>query len=128
MKHSAPIAIGQHFEFAYPFFREEVDLFDGEGTAKTLSWRPGVRHELVDQGDAVAVADGVGKQIVTVVSIHKPGRFPERVFFTRQWEDPNGKRFGKPKLRIKTSPLFRKLVAGYEFEYEVAGQVCGTKG
>ncbi|WP_020475018.1 hypothetical protein [Zavarzinella formosa] len=95
-----------------------MNLFDGEGTYKTLSWRPGVRHELMGYGDPVAVADGVGSQIVTVVSVHKPGKFPERIFFIRHWKNPEGKMFGKSKLRMKTTPAFRKLVAGYGFEFE----------
>ncbi|WP_020476222.1 hypothetical protein [Zavarzinella formosa] len=114
-----PFLEKQVFEFSYPFFHEEVELFDGESTYKTLSWRPGVRHELTAYGDPLAVADGVGSQIVTVVSVHKPGKFPERVFFTRQWKNPEGKVFGKTKLRVKTSPDFRKLVAGYGFKFEV---------
>jgi hypothetical protein len=108
---------GQVYEFVYPFIREEVDLWDEDGRGKTLSWRPGVRYTYPD--DSKAVADGLGKQVVTVISTHKPGRYPERVFYLRQWQSPSGKAFGKTKLMTKITPAFRRLVAGYPYPYEI---------
>lgn len=118
------IKSGQEFQFAYPYFREEVELFDGEGMAKMMSWRPGVRYVNVYPDDSKAVADGIGKQIITVISIHKPGRFPERVFFTRKWLSPDGRLFGKPKLHAKTAQVFRRLIQGYRYDYELIDAVA----
>ena len=106
---TARLKIGDIFEVPYPFVRETIDLHGEE----IESWRPGVGFEMVSHDDGAAFAEGLGKQIVEVVSIHKPGRFPERTFYTRKWETPSGKLFGKPGLRVKTTHAFRRLIAGY---------------
>jgi len=111
---------GQAIEFPYPFIRVEVDLFDGEGMSKQPSWQPGIRYVQHGYDDALAVADGIGKQCINIISIHKPGQYPERVFYTRRWYTPDGKIFGKRQLRIKATPAFRRLVSGYEYPYELA--------
>lgn len=110
---------GDAIEFPYPFIRVEFEQWNEEGSYNVPSWQPGVRHELMGYGDALAVADGIGKQMINVISIHKPGKYPERVFYTRRWETPEGKLFGKHKLMAKTTPAFRRLVSGYGYEYEL---------
>jgi hypothetical protein len=117
--------IGAEIEVGHPFvrgmFTEHVG--DGEGGWSEVSrptWEPGIRHEWVQPDDTEPVADAVGSQILTVVSVHKPGRFPERVFYTRLWRDPDGREFGKGKLHIKTAQAFRRLIRGYRHEYRVA--------
>ncbi len=122
MKEKRIFTAGDAIEFPYPFIRGEFDKWDEEGSYKVLSWQPGVRYEENGYSGTVTIADGIGKQMVNVISIHKPGRFPERVFFTRRWETPDGIIFGKKHLRMKTTQVFRKLVAGYEYEYELAKQ------
>lgn len=117
---SAPVKAGDVIEFPYPFVRELYDDGDPEGGPRPC-WRPGVRFDCqtVQVGDGEfdehtwSVADGTGKQVVTVVSIHKPGKFPTRVFFTRRWIGPDGVGFGKGKLHIKSLSSFRELVRGY---------------
>lgn len=121
----ASIAPGQIFEFDYPFIEEYVvvhgydEKTDSVTQNKVSSWRPGTIIEGDCHGDSVAIAHGVGKQSIALVSIHRPGRFPTRVFYLRRWVTPDGKEFGKPKLLIKTASAFRTLVAGYRYPYEV---------
>lgn len=119
------LTAGLVFTVPHPFVREEVSLPPDDPQATGLnivmSWRPGVRFELTGPwGDSETLADGMGSQILTVVSEHKPGRFPTRVFYTRQWRSPSGKLFGKPALRIKTKDAFLRLVKGYRHDFQLA--------
>lgn len=70
-------------------------------------------------GDTDCIAHGLGFQRVTVISKHKPGKFPARVFYVRKWEDPDGKVWGKGKLHITTEAAFKGLVRGYRHEFEL---------
>lgn len=120
----AEIEPGQVFTVAHPFVREEVSLPpddpDATGLNLVMSWRPGIRHEQTDQwGSSDTFAEGIGAQILTVVSVHRPGRYPARIFYTRQWRDPAGKLFGKPNLRIKAVSAFKTLVKGYRHGFTV---------
>lgn len=110
------------FEVRYPFIRDTYTEYDVDGPCERKTWRPGVRFEQHAPDDADAVADGVGAQIVTVVDVHKPGRFQTRVFYTRQWRSPDGRLFGKGGLKVKTLQAFRRLIAGYRYPYAMAGQ------
>jgi hypothetical protein len=114
------------FEVPHPFCWEEVSLppHDPEADALRMewTWRPGVRPGALvppDGGDEPEEADGMGCQILTIVSIHRPGRYPSRVFYTRRWRDPAGKEFGKGALRIKTMNAFKRLIAGYRHEFRL---------
>lgn len=118
------IEVNKTYAAEYPFFRDKVNLCDEEGYYTEDTWRPGTKF--VDGPDScpenpytIAVADAHGKMLLTVVDIHKPGRFPTRVFFTRQWQDPDGKKFGKGKLHIVTQQVFTRLLRGYRHEYEL---------
>lgn len=111
---------GMVFRQPYPFVRDEYEECDQDGIAKVKTWRPGVRHEWAGPEDTEAVADAMGEMILTVVSIHKPGRYPTRVFFTRRWMRPDGREFGKTKCRCTTSQRFRQLARGYEHEFRLA--------
>jgi len=115
------VEIGKTYRVRYPFVLAMVDLPDpdpeGPGFYTTKSWRPGVEHGNDDNGDGWSAADGHGEMLLTVVDVHKPGRFPARVFFTRQWQDPAGKVFGKGKLHIMTLPAFKRRLGGYLHEY-----------
>lgn len=110
------------FAFRYPFIREEYDDFDGEGMVKVKCWKPGVRFE--DESNAYretvhTYADGVGEQIITLVGRYTPPGYRERVFFTRQWKDPDGKLFGKKALQVKGVAAFSTLIKGYRYEFEM---------
>lgn len=111
---------GQEFKNAYPFVRDNYIAFDEEGGNSTRTWNPGVSVELVsDYGDTDILAHGEGLQILTVVDVHKPGRYPTRVFYTRTWVDPDGRKFGKNKLHIATVDKFRRLSLGFKLKYDV---------
>lgn len=116
---SEPIKIGAVIEVAHPFIRDTYTEWDSDGPCEMKTWRPGTRGEPCGPEDFEMVAEGIGTQIITVVSTHKPGRFPERVFFTRKWRDPNGREFGKGKLHITVAQAFRRLIKGYRHEYRV---------
>jgi hypothetical protein len=113
---------GAVITIAHPFVRDTVDLCDGEDFYKKDTWVPGVRHEACGQygENSEAVADGIGAQTLTIVSIHKPGKFPTRVFYTRLWRDPDGREFGKGKLHIKTAQAFGWIIRGYRVEFYMA--------
>ena len=118
----AEAAVPEVYEFAYPFVRDtffdRADFDDyGKRCEGNQCWKPGVRQEQCAAGDFHLVADGVGSQIVTVVSRHKPGRWPARVFFTRRWRDPDGKEFGKIALHVTTAGSFTRLRKGYRHRF-----------
>jgi hypothetical protein len=113
------------YEAPYPFVRDVYGELDGDesgcGYVEVTTWKPGVRHEYVYPDDTQSVADAVGKVRYTVISRHKPGpRYPERVFYTRKWIDPDGHEFGRCALRITTVQAFESLIRGYRFDYEMA--------
>lgn len=122
------LAAGDVFRVPYPFIRDTYTAFenDGEGhygSSEQATWKPGTRIETVyiapDDCDAVYMADGVGEIILTIISVHKPGRFPTRVFYTRQWRSPDGKEFGKRGCRCAVSEKFRRLARGYLYPFKV---------
>lgn len=100
---------GQTFLVDYPFVRETYTQFDEGGGCEVESWSPGVRYEDVPPDSCEMVCDGWGKMRLEVVSVHKPGAYPARAFFTRKWCDPDGHVFGKGKLHIKSVTRFRQL-------------------
>lgn len=112
---------GQEHRAQFPFTREvyEAPPDDPEGDwVKVPSWKPGAELG-ADQYDEWCVADGRGEVVYTVIAVFKPGSFPTRVFYTRNWIDPDGKRFGKNNLRITTAQHFRTLIKGYRHDYEL---------
>ncbi len=106
---------GQRFEVEYPFVLETYTDNEGE----TLSWKPGIEFVANGPEDFDAIAHAMGKQLLTVVSVHKPGPFPTRVFYQRAWENPKGRAFGKPKLRMTTQSNFRVMLKGYRHPFIV---------
>lgn len=120
LRASIPSA-GDVFHVRYPFIRETVTLCGEDGFYEARTWRPGVSIENVGPygEDTDIVANGEGEMILTVVDTFKPGRFPRRVFYTRQFVDPNGYRFGKSGLRMTTVDAFRRRASGYQLAYDV---------
>lgn len=117
--------VGRVYRVPYPFCHATyIKYSDDSAGVKTDTWRPGIEYRSYmnsyQEPDDQAVADGVGYMLLEVIDIHKPGRFPERVFYTRKWETPEGKVFGKVGLRIITTPAFRRLSEGFRYEYELA--------
>lgn len=118
------ILAGDVFKVPHPFRRTRVTLYetdyDGSRSYETDTWAPGVYTQMIPPDDCEWVADAIGHQVLTVVSTHKPGpRYPTRVFYTRQWRDPDGKTFGKTKLRILSEPAFNRLRRGYRYEFRL---------
>lgn len=113
------IKVGAEIEVAHPFVRDTYHGFDADGPVAQKTWRPGTRAEMLPPDSAEEVADALGTQIFTIVSIHKPGRFPSRVFFTRRWRDPDGREFGKTKCHIKTLQAMRRRVRGFSYEFRL---------
>ena len=115
--------VGQEITVAYPFVRDTYEVHeadeDGYSSYNKPTWVPKTRTVWTHSDSTEEVADAVGSQILTIVSIHKPGRFPERIFYTRRWRDPDGKEFGKNNLRIKTTQAFRWLARGYRHEFRM---------
>ena len=110
---------GAIYECPYPFVRKpyETGPYDeNDAPVIELTWTPGVRFINCGPDDTEAVHDGIGARIATVVSFHKPGRYPTRVFYTVQWRDPAGRAFGKPKLRMATVEKFCRQARGYAHE------------
>ena len=112
------IRVGDIYRVVYPFIKEKVTLFDEDGPSIEESWRPGTKPVMVYPDDSKEVAEKEGKMILAVIDIHKPGHYPERVFYTRRWEDPDGKQFGKNNLRIISTSGFRNLLK-FRYEYEI---------
>lgn len=113
---------GQQYEVKFPFIIDTYDGYDVDGPFQIETWRPGCRVEDCAPDDAQLVADAEGKMILTIVDIHKPGKYPERVFYTRKWRDPEGKEFGAGKLHITTTPTFKRRAAGYYHAYHLPGK------
>lgn len=122
------IQAGQtHTVTGYPFVRYVADLYDEDDGRSYLTggWRPGCTAEDEERDEhgypsLIYVADGTGAMVLEVVATFKPGRFPERVFYTRRWIDPDGREFGKTgTLRIATTGQFRRLLKGYRHQFEV---------
>lgn len=111
MKKELPKA-GDVFTVEFPFLRDEYD--DGETCSQT--WKPGGNVVENYIGRLYAQCHGKGHQELTVVSVHQPPGFPTRVFYTRKWIDPDGKKWGKNALRIKTADAFRRTATRYAYE------------
>lgn len=101
------------YEVDYPFIRTVAEEFDEDGPHQFLFWCPGVANRPVPPDDCEAFANGMGKMILTVVGRYKPGKYPERVFFTRSWIDPDGKCFGKGGLHICVASKFKRISQSY---------------
>lgn len=121
---SEPIKAGAVFRVVYPFVRDSFTLpeFDGEQYCEvtTPSWKPGCGYRPDGPDSVEPFCHAEGSMELTVIDVHKPGKYPARVFFTRQWIGPDGKKFGKTALRIMTMPAFKRRAAGWFAEaYEV---------
>ena len=112
---------GDVYLVAYPFARFMATTYDMDGPSEFISWKPGVTFRACGYyGDeSEAIANGIGSMTLTVVSVHKPGKYPERVFYVRQWTNPDGQSFGKTNLRVTTTQAFKRLASGYRHDYRV---------
>ena len=106
----APLEPGTSFQVQFPFVLTVDTVLDEDGPCDVASWRPGSEPD--NDG---AHYHGEGFMVLTVVSVHKPGKYPPRVFYTRKWIDPQGKTFGKDNLRVTSRGNFRRMIQGYRY-------------
>ena len=108
MKQDEPIEV---YERAYPFCMERKKWIYNSARGceeQRDTWYPGYQENPWGGG---LEANGVGKVQYAVISRHKPGRYPTRIFYTRTWIDPDGRTFGKSGLRMCTVNKFNRLCA-----------------
>lgn len=116
------VLVEGQYAVRYPFVREKAIAhweYSEDGPVEIETWRPGIVYEQCGPEDVEAVAHGEGLMLLNIVSSHKPGRYPERVFYERRWVDPDGNVFGRAKLLIATREKFNRLSRGYAHPYEV---------
>lgn len=104
----------------FPFIRHEYSgPIDGEFVDGVKTWKPGTRCEHGDYqySDEQWVADGEGLMVLEVLGAFKPGRYPERTFYLRSFIDPDGRQFGKEKVRVMASSAFKRMARGYRHQY-----------
>lgn len=106
------IVAGTTYSAWQAFKRTTYTDYDEEGGFEVPTWAPGWEYEAYGPEDSRPVWQGQGAQLRTVIAVFKPGRYPERVFYTRQFRDPSGKIFGRDGLRITTAQAFRRWMAG----------------
>jgi hypothetical protein len=116
---------GAVFNVSFPFVRDTWMAHDfdedGAGSREVQTWKPGTRFEARGrEGEYTeCFADGMGVMVLTVVSVHKPGKYRPRVFYVRRWIDPDGKEFGVRKLRMSGIAAFKTICNGYRFPFEM---------
>jgi len=106
--------------------------YDGTPDRQCTRWVPKTRIENIGEpgyGDVEFYADGIGKRVIEVIDVHKPGRFQTRVFYRQTWIDPEGKSFGKNSLRIEGIASFESRLRGWRYRFDrwsISG--AGTAG
>jgi hypothetical protein len=115
---AAPLCVGWTYQLRYPFVHSVYTKDTEEGPVIHRCWRPGCMKQ-TSTAQGPWLADGEGLVLYTVVSLVTPPGWRERVFYTRQWHDPDGRAFGKHILRVRTTAEFRKLLRGYRYAYDI---------
>lgn len=118
-----PLVAGAQFVVSpYPFLRASVTFIGEDGPYEVQGWRPGTLKQEFFSRSGDPLAHGEGKQLLTVVTVCPlPGRYQDRVFYLRQWEDPDGKVFGKTQVRVCGIQKFGALLHGYKYAYVLEG-------
>lgn len=107
----------------YPFSLYTFHGFDIDGAFSDVGWRPGCNTDTDEQGGLDYHADALGTMLLEVVQVVSlPGNFAPRVFYVRQWRDPDGKVFGKRLCRVTTTSAFAKLTKGYRHSFWLDGE------
>lgn len=90
-----------------------------------LGWRAGVFPRDGDGGSYQSYtewdANGEGVARFTVISVHKPGKYPARVFYTREFVSPDNMPIHNKerRLHICSVAAFKKRVEGWPYSYDV---------
>ncbi len=121
---TAETAIAVDFPFVRTVGQRYCDDRSTGPDDRFLSWRPGIDWQPSGSpyayGDEEhgAVANGMGKILLTEIDRHElPKPYQARVFYTRQWQDPDGRVYGKKQLRIITAGGFTSLCNGWRHEF-----------
>jgi hypothetical protein len=121
-----PLQPGEVYTLRFPFKRGEFDPYpDYEDPAsgalfcapkKQPTWVPGWDGG-ADQYGEHQWCDGWGLEVRAVVGVFRPGHYPERCFYTRSWQDPDGRVFGRKGLRVIPSRDFRSWARGSRYRF-----------
>ena len=110
----------QIYRVEYPFLLSDKDTVSNWGT----KWTPGSRQNFNEYDeDLINDADANGYVLYEIKGIYKPFEYPERTFYTRKYQDPDGNIFGKNNLRIISSSHFKTMLKGYRYKYEIDGLI-----
>lgn len=116
----ALIIPGAVFEREHPFtwVEERGRLSTGPDDVYER-WRPGAWETKIISDDAAMACHGEGTVKFTVISVHRPPGYQERVFYTRHFTDPEGGSYATNKLHHKVMRGFQKEAEAFPFRYEV---------
>lgn len=114
---------GEIFDGAQ-FVRTHPFTLDTTGAYK---WRPGAweKEPRAAQGywerDDIAACHGLGFVYFTVISVHKPGRYPTRVFYSRHHVTPDNEVLPESGCLCVTMEKFNRLRKDFQVPYVVVG-------
>lgn len=90
-------------------------------------WLPGCEKDVNDDNELTYAADDWGHMVITEIQrVSIPG-FEDRVFYIRQWRDPEGAEFGKRDLRCKGARAFKQMLKGWRHPFYLDGELVNTK-
>lgn len=126
--------MNKDYKIEYPFFRSYRELYSSENDSYNIceTWEAGVKTVVTgtnyqDYIYTDLMANDVGEMIITELGRFKPEGYPERVFFKREFINPDGVKFGNTKCRIATTGRFNKLIKGYAHKYSLTSDFIGDK-
>lgn len=82
-------------------------------------WRPGAWNIDSVGEDVLPSCTALGRVKFTVISMHRPPGYQERVFFTREFITPDGEKYAPARLMNCIARKFRKDVAAFPFRFDV---------
>lgn len=100
---------GDKFTVAFPFVEHTL-------RAGVWVWRPGC-HD--DTTNGSLTCDGEGEMTLTVRGIAKPEGFHTRVFYTREFKNPDGHSWQSNGLRVASIGHFLKISKSYIKKYQI---------
>lgn len=109
---------GDVFERDHPFtLRADHEHYPEEKSV--YRWRPGAWNVDSEDGEVFTSCTAIGRVKFTVVSVHRPPGFQERVFFKREFTTPEGDRYTSGRLMNCITRKFRKDIAAFPFRFDV---------
>lgn len=96
----------------HPFCRYE--RMDGD-----IGWSVGCEVIQDRMGGDAWIAHGEGVKVITEISRHTPPGYGEKVFFSVEYLDPDGKKAGRKQLKMLGVRAYNRRVSGFYFDYEV---------